>query len=367
MSLSLEQITQLPKVSLHDHLDGGLRVETLIDLAAEIGHELPETEPTELAAWFHKAANSHDLLTYLETFSQTLAVMQTEDGLFRVAREFVQDLAADGIVYGEIRWAPEQHLERGLTLDQAVEAVQSGIEAGIADAADDGHHMQAGQLLCAMRHLDNALDIAKLAVRHRDRGVVGFDIAGPEVGFLPSRHKEAFDYLAENMFPTTVHAGEEGGLDSIRSAIVDGRTLRLGHGVHVAEDIKVTPTGGEYDDVELGEVAQWVLDRSIAIECCPSSNMQTAAMDGIGESIEEHPFDLFYQLGFRATISPDNRLMSDTSVSKELKIVTDTFGYNLDDLELIQLNAAEASFLTLEQREALVEQIIAGFAKARGE
>ncbi|MGB3413285.1 MAG: adenosine deaminase [Microbacteriaceae bacterium] len=363
MSLSLKQIKSLPKISLHDHLDGGVRIKTLIELSAKIGHTLPSTDPKELAAWFHQSADSHDLVTYLKTFDHTIAIMQTVEGLTRVAREFVQDLAEDGVIWGEIRWAPEQHLHQGLTLDQVVEAVQEGIDLGVADAAKKDFHMDAGQILCAMRHQDNALDIAKLAVRHRNIGVVGFDIAGPEIGFLPSRHRAAFEYLAEHMFPTTVHAGEEGGLSSIRSAIVDGRTLRLGHGVHVVEDIQVTDAG-DHNSVVLGEVASWVLDRGIAIECCPRSNMQTAAMDGIGDSIEDHPFDLFYQLGFRATISPDNRLMSDTSVSRELELMVETFEYDLRDLELIQLNAVDAAFLPLDVREELSDRVIAEFAIA---
>lgn len=363
MSMSLNLIKSLPKISLHDHLDGGLRVKTLIELSEEIGHTLPSTDPEKLSKWFHGQADSHDLLRYLSTFEHTLAVMQTAPALFRIAREFVQDLAADGVIWGEIRWAPEQHLLGGLTLEEAVEAVQDGIDQGVQDASDSGFEMGAGQILCAMRHLDHSLEIAQLAVKYRKEGVVGFDIAGPEIGFFPSRHRAAFEYLAEHMFPTTVHAGEEGGLASIRSAIFDGRALRLGHGVHVIEDIEVIE-GEEEDQVSLGDIASWILDRGIAIECCPRSNMQTAAMDGIGEDIEDHPFDLYYQLGFRATISPDNRLMSDTSVSRELELMVDTFDYDLKDLEQIQLNAVDAAFLPLDEREDLAERIMDEFAAA---
>lgn len=354
--LSGVDLATLPKISLHDHLDGGLRPTTIIELADEIGHKLPENEPKALAEWFHQNADSHDLVRYLTTFDQTLAVMQTKTGLRRVAREFVQDLAADGVIYGELRWAPEQHLARGLTLDEVVEAVQEGIDAGVTDVRDTGNDIQVGQLLCAMRHLDRSLEIAELAVRHRNSGVVGFDIAGPEVGFPPLRHKLAFEYLAQNFFPTTVHAGEEGGLESITEAIVAGRALRLGHGVHVAEDIRVEETEDGLFGF-CGELSSWVKDRGIVLECCPSSNLQTAAMDGIGETMEDHPIDLFYELGMRVTVNVDNRLMSNTSMTKEFAILADTFSYDLADFEVFTLNAAEGSFLPQDERELLAEKV----------
>ena len=230
-------ITALPKVSLHDHLDGGLRPQTILDLAPEVGLEVPATDAAALAAWFSSQADSGSLVEYLKTFDITIGVMQTQEGLTRVAREFVQDLGADGVVYGEIRWAPEQHLTRGLTLDQVVEAVQEGLEAGVADVAASGGSIRVGQLVSAMRHADRGLEIAELAVRHRTNGVVGFDIAGAEAGFPASNLRDAFDYLAHNYLPATVHAGEADGIESIRGALFDGRALRLGHGVRLAEDI----------------------------------------------------------------------------------------------------------------------------------
>jgi len=230
-------ISALPKVSLHDHLDGGLRPQTIIELADAIGLDLPETDPAALRRWFATQADSGNLVEYLKTFDVTTAVMQTHEGLARVAREFVQDLAADGVLYGEIRWAPEQHLSRGLTLEDVVEAVQEGIEEGVDDVRHSGRDIRVGQLVTAMRHAGNGRDIAELAVRYRERGVVGFDIAGAEAGFPASNLRPAFDYLAANFFPTTVHAGEADGLESIRSALIDGRALRLGHGVRLAEDI----------------------------------------------------------------------------------------------------------------------------------
>ena len=357
-------IRALPKVSLHDHLDGGLRAQTIIELADEIGLELPATNAPELSNWFADQSDSGSLVEYLKTFDVTTAVMQTSHGLRRVARDFVNDLGADGVVYGEVRWAPEQHLKRGLSLDDAVNAVQAGINEGIDDVRSHGKRIRVGQLVSAMRHAGNGLEIAKLAVRHREQGVVGFDIAGPEDGFPPTNLQEAFDYLMSERFPATVHAGEAAGLDSIESAIFDAHALRLGHGVRIAEDIDLE---GEDDDgtyVSLGRLAQWVRDRRIPLELSPSSNLQTGAITAWGENIEDHPFDLLYQLGFTVTVNTDNRLMSATSVSRELTLLTDTFDYDLADLETFQLNAAEGAFLPIEDREELAEIVSEGFDEA---
>ncbi|HYI33022.1 MAG TPA: adenosine deaminase [Glaciibacter sp.] len=357
-------INSLPKVSLHDHLDGGLRPQTIIELADAIGLELPSTDAQTLGTWFAEQANSGSLIEYLKTFDVTTGVMQTREGLVRVAREFVEDLAIDGVIYGEVRWAPEQHLARGLTLDEAVEAVQEGIEAGIEHVGQTGGRIKIGQLVTAMRHADRGLEIAQLAVRHRENGVVGFDIAGAELGFPAGNHRAAFDYLAQEFFPVTVHAGEADGLDSIRGALFDGRALRLGHGVRLAEDISVERTDTDNTYVTLGPVAQWVRDREIVLELSPSSNLQTGAIAAWGDDIVDHPFDLLYQLDFRVTVNTDNRLMSNTTLSRELAVLSDAFGYELDDLEVFQLNAAEAAFLPLEDREELAESITAGFESA---
>lgn len=358
-------LSSLPKVSLHDHLDGGLRPATIIELAEAVGHTLPSTDTVALGEWFRESANSGSLVRYLETFDHTIAVMQTREGLIRVAKEFVEDLADDGVVYGEVRWAPEQHLQKGLSLDEVVEAVQEGLEAGIEAVSDSGREIQVGQLITAMRHADRGQEIAELAVRHRNKGAVGFDIAGAEDGFLPARFRDAFTFLAENNFPATVHAGEAAGLESIQSALVDGRALRLGHGVRIAEDIMVEFESDEESDdpeeniglVTLGDLASWVRDRGIALEICPSSNLQTGAIANFGEDIESHPVDMLYQLGFNVTINTDNRLMSGVSLTDEFELLVETFDYDLDDLLELTLNAAEAAFLPLEEKEALVEYI----------
>jgi adenosine deaminase len=359
------KIKALPKISLHDHLDGGLRPQTMVELAEKVGHTLPTNDAAKLREWFFESADSGSLERYLETFDHTTAVMQTREGLTRVAKEFVLDLHDYGVIYGEVRWAPEQHLRSGLTLDETVEAVQDGLEQGMKDVEAAGGFIRTGQLVTAMRQNNRGMEIAELAVRHRDNGVVGFDIAGPEKGFMPLNHKAAFDYLAEHMFPVTVHAGEGDGVESIKDAIVSGRALRLGHGVRIIEDIMFSRTEGDTDVVVLGEVSEWVHDRGIALELSPSSNLQTGAISMLGEQLSDHPFDILYELGFKVTVNTDNRLMSRTSLTRELELLMSTFGYSLADLEQFQLNAAESSFQALDDREELIDMISEGFARAQ--
>ena len=371
LALTVEgvDVVTLPKVSLHDHLDGSLRPATILELAEAEGIEVPVLSADELGAWFEAQSNAGSLVEYLKTFDLTCAVMQTHDGLTRVARESVLDLAADGVIYGELRWAPEQHLTRGLSLDEVVECVQEGIEQGVEDAAALGREIDARQIVTAMRHADRSLEIAELAIRHRNRGVfaggvVGFDIAGAEAGFPASKHRAAFDLLATELMPATVHAGEADGLESIRSALFDGRALRLGHGVRLAEDVRVETIESEVTTVSLGELAQWVKDRGIPLELSPSSNLQTGAIASWGSTMEAHPFDLFFQLGFAVTVNTDNRLQSATTLSRELTLLADAFGYGVADLEAFQLNAAIAAFLPLDEREELTERIHDGFMDA---
>ncbi|MBI5159919.1 MAG: adenosine deaminase, partial [Micrococcales bacterium] len=338
-SVQGRSIRQLPKVSLHDHLDGGLRPATVLELGRAEGLDLPAATPETLADWFHAQSVSGSLVEYLKTFDLTIAVMQTEENLRRIAREFVEDLVADGVVCGEIRWAPEQHLTRGLSLDAAVAAVQAGIDEAVIAA---GGRIRVGQLVSAMRQNDRGLEIAELALRHRDAGVVGFDIAGPEAGFPASRMSDAFDLLLSEGLPITVHAGEADGIESIRGAIVDGHALRLGHGVRIMEDIEVRDRGEGDVGLRLGRLAQWVKDRRMPLETSPSSNLDTQAFTGT--RMDQHPLDLLFQVGFAVTINTDNRLMSRTTLSRELGRVVDAFGYGLDELLAFQLNAAEGAF-----------------------
>lgn len=366
-------LRELPKVSLHDHLDGSLRCATLIELAEQAGHELPEREADVLAERFRQNADSGSLERYLEAFDHTTAVMQSAENLRRIAKEYVEDLAADGVVYAEVRWAPEQHLQRGLALDETVEAVQAGLEDGMESVQAVDGVIVVGQLLSAMRQAERADEIVELALRHRDRGVIGFDIAGPEAGFPPSKFSEAFTRLADQMLPATVHAGEGDGVESVRDALVAGRAQRLGHGVRVAEDITVT-TGSESRsktgedgsedlvEVELGPVAQWVRDRGIHLEVSPTSNLQTGAVAGFASTgkagLADHPFDMLYQLGFNVGVNTDNRLVSGVTLSHELAQLAVTFDYGLDELADFQVNALESSFLGYEERQALTAVLL---------
>jgi adenosine deaminase len=350
--LTPDAIQRAPKVLLHDHLDGGLRPQTIIELAAEIGYtQLPSTDPAALGHWFREAADSGSLERYLETFSHTVAVMQTAGGLTRVAREAVEDLAADGVVYAEIRWAPEQHVESGLTLNQVVEAVLAGFQEGQAAAAARGQTIRVGAIATAMRHAARSREIAELAVTYRDAGVVGFDIAGAEAGFPPTRHLDAFEYLRRENYHFTIHAGEAFGLPSIWEAIQWCGADRLGHGVRIVDDITAGGT--------LGRLAQYVRDRRIPLEMCPSSNVQT----GAAKSIAEHPIGTLRRLHFRVTVNTDNRLMSGTSMSREMSLLVHAFGYTWRDLQWFTINAMKSAFIGFDDRLSIIdEQIKPGYA-----
>jgi adenosine deaminase len=344
-----EEIRRAPKALLHDHLDGGLRPETVVELADAVGHRLPATDPAELGRWFTAAADSGSLERYLETFAHTVAVMQTPEALYRVAEECALDLAADGVVYAEVRYAPEQHLERGLSLPEVVEAVLAGLEAGSLRARAAGTPIRIGALLTAMRHAARSTEIAELAIRYRDVGVVGFDIAGAEAGYPPTRHLDAFEYLQRENFHFTIHAGEGFGLPSIWQAIQWCGADRLGHGVRIVDDIESTPDGPR-----LGRLAAYVRDKRIPLELCPSSNVQT----GAAASVAEHPIGLLRDLRFRVTVNTDNRLMSATSMSREMSILVDAFGYGWADLQWFTINAMKSSFIPFDERLVLINDVI---------
>ena len=344
-----EQIKRAPKVLLHDHLDGGLRPQTIIDLAPD-DHVLPATEAEALRHWFEDSAGSGSLERYLETFEHTVAVMQTADNLRRVARECVEDLAEDGVVYAEVRYAPEQHLNGGLELAQVVEAVRDGFLEGEEQARRDGRPIVVRQLLTAMRHQARSQEIAELVVAYRDQGVVGFDIAGAEAGYPPTRHLAAFEYLQRENAHFTIHAGEAFGLPSIWQAIQWCGADRLGHGVRIIDDITVKPDG----EVSLGRLASYVRDKRIPLEMCPSSNIQT----GAAPSIDEHPIGLLTQLRFRVTVNTDNRLMSGTSMSREMALLVDAFDYDMGDLRWFTINAMKSAFVPFDERLAIIDEVI---------
>ena len=361
---TLETIRRLPKVSLHDHLDGGLRPSTIVEIASANGHALPTTDPEQLGEWFRESADSGSLVRYLETFDHTIAVMQDAESLARVATESVLDLAADGVVYGELRYAPEQHLGGGLTLDEVVLAVEEGMRRGEEQAAAAGTPIRVGTLVTAMRHADRSTEIADLALRHRDVGVVGFDIAGAELGFPPSRHVEAFDRLHAANFPVTIHAGEADGLSSIADALHTCGADRIGHGVRIVEDVELLGGTDRFGmpAARLGRLAAWVRDRGTALELCPSSNVQT----GAATSVAEHPVTVLKDLGFHVTVNTDNRLMSGTTLSREFTLLVEEAGWTLADVERATLTALTASFLPFERRIELLTDVMApGFTAGR--
>jgi adenosine deaminase len=352
--LGLATIREAPKVLLHDHLDGGLRPRTVIELARENGYrELPTDDPDELSRWFTRGADRKSLELYLEGFRHTVAVMQSRDAIERVAAECAEDLAADGVVYAEVRMAPELLTDGGLSLDEVTEAMLAGFRRG-----SDGRPITIGLIITAMRQAARSVEIAELAVRHRDGGVVGFDIAGPEAGYPPTRHLDAFHLIARENFHFTIHAGEGFGLPSIWEALQWCGAERLGHGVRIVDDITVRPDGR----VTLGRLASYVRDRRVPLEMCPTSNVHT----GAAASVAEHPIDLLRRLRFRVTVNTDNRLMSGISMSSEFATLHEAFGIGLDDMEWLTLNAMKSAFWPFDGRLRIInEQIKPGYATLR--
>ncbi|MEZ5215638.1 MAG: adenosine deaminase [Ilumatobacteraceae bacterium] len=345
MSVDQNSLLRAPKALLHDHLDGGNRPSTVIELAAEYGYKnLPTTDRDELSAWFHRGAKRNDLVLYLETFAHTVGVMQHRDAIERVAHECAADLAADGVVYAEVRFAPELHTEAGLTLDEVIESVLAGFASGSA-----GTELTIYAICSAMRTAARSLEIAEKAVAFRDRGVVGFDIAGAEAGYPPTRHLDAFQYVARENFHATIHAGEAFGLPSIWEAVQFCGAERLGHGVRIVDDI----TGGPGQE-RLGRLASYIRDRRIPLELCPTSNVNT----GVVGSIAEHPIGLLRRLRFRVTVNTDNRLMSDTSMTNEFVQLAEGFGYGLDDFEWLTVNAMKSAFAPFDERLRIINGLV---------
>ena len=357
---TLDQIKALPKALLHDHLDGGLRPETIIEIADEIGYEkLPTKDPEKLATWFEESCNSGSLVRYLETFDHTIAVMQRHEDLVRVARECVIDLARDGVVYAEVRGAPELFTTQGLSIDKVVEATLEGYRQGIEIARSEGNSIRVESILCALRQNHRDRDAARAVVKYRDKGVVGFDIAGPEDGYPPTNQLQTFEYLRRENAHFTIHAGEAYGLPSIWEAIQYCGAERLGHGVRIIDDIDFS---GEKP--VFGRLAAYIRDRRIPLEICPTSNLQT----GAAKTMAEHPIGKLSELRFRVTVNTDNRLMSRTSMSNEMYQLVKTFHWTLADLQRVTVNALKSAFIPFEERLRIIEDVVKpGFAKVAAE
>lgn len=351
-----EFIQSLPKVELHDHLDGGLRPSTVIELADEIGYKLPcPKTAADVEAWFRRGADRRSLPLYLEGFSTTCALMQTEKALERVAFEAVEDLAADNVVYAEIRFAPILSTAKGLNLEAVVESVIRGMKRGSEKTG-----MKFGLILCALRNMDAqvSLETAELAVEYRNQGVVGFDIAGDENGHPPKRHLEAFQYIRDRNFNITIHAGEAFGPESIWQALQICGAHRIGHGTRLIEDMVVEGTTIK----KAGSLSEFVRDRRIPLECCLSSNIQTGAAD----SLEAHSFIVFFKNHYRVCLCTDNRLMSGTTLTHEMDLAVKTYGLTCADLEKLTINAMKSAFIGYDERVKIIyDQIKPRFALAK--
>ncbi|MBI3817515.1 MAG: adenosine deaminase [Planctomycetes bacterium] len=349
-------LRRMPKVLLHEHLDGGLRPATIVELAQECGYGgLPSQNPAELAEWFRRGADRKSLALYLEGFAHTIAVMQSPSALERVAFEAVEDCYHDGIVYVELRFAPVFHSERGLSLEKIMESVLLGMSR-----ARNKYGVECGLIVCGMRHREDSLEMAELALDFRDRGCVGFDLAGEEAGHPPKRHLAGFDAMRRGNYYITIHAGEAFGRDSIWQAIQICGAHRIGHATRLIEDIVVH----EGKVLKLGPLAQFVLDRRIPLEICLSSNVQTGAVP----SLDEHPFGVYFREHFRVTLNTDNRLMSATTLTKECQLAVNLFKLDFDDLEKIMINAMKSAFIPYDERcEIIFGKIKPGYKKLREE
>jgi adenosine deaminase len=347
----------VPKVVLHDHLDGGVRPSTVIQLAKDGGYtKLPTRDPEELSKWFHRGAQRGSLPLFLEGFAHTCGVMQTEEALERVAYEMMEDMHNDGVVYVETRFAPVFHTDMGLHWDEVTNAVLRGLERGKRDFG-----VEFGIVICAMRHMNLSGEMAELAVDFRERGVVGFDLAGEEGGFPPKKHVDAFHYIQRENFNITIHAGEAFGKESIWQAIQWCGAHRIGHATRLIEDIGLDKRDKK-KIVKMGYLAQYILDKRIPLEICLKSNLDTGAVD----DIRDHPFGVLYRYKFRVTLNTDDRLMSDTTMTKEFALAEKAFGLELEDFEKLTINAMKSAFQPYNRRIRLIYDIIKpGYAKAR--
>lgn len=354
--MTTEEIIRLaPKVLLHDHLDGGLRPQTIIELANDLKYKkLPTKDPIELGAWFHRGANKGNLVEYLQGFEHTTAVMQTKESLERVAYEMMEDMKNDGVCYVETRFAPVFHTSKGLYNEDVVSAVLAGLEKGKKDFG-----VGYGLILCGMRNMKNTLEIAELAVNFRHQGVVGFDLAGEEGGYPPKKHIEAFQFIQRENFNITIHAGEAFGKESIWQAIQWCGAHRIGHATHLIEDITLDEKGNA---AGFGDLAQYILDKRIPLEICLLSNVHTGAVD----KIENHPFGILFKEKFRVTINTDDRLMSDTTMTKEFLTAIEYFKLNLEDIEKITINSMKSAFIPYKERlEYIYKTIKPGYQKIK--
>ncbi|MFW6139104.1 MAG: adenosine deaminase, partial [Spirochaetota bacterium] len=337
------------------HLDGGLRPETIVELAEQHQVKLPYSDPRQLGKWFHHHSVKGKLSDYLKGFEITTGVMQTTHALYRVSYEMMEDMKNDGVVYVESRFSPIFHTRRGLSYDQIVDAVLRGMKDG-----SNNFGVRFGLIICAMRNMapSRSLEMAKLAVRYRNQGAVGFDLAGDEIGYPPKDHLRAFYYIQRNNFFITIHAGEAFGKESIWQALQFCGTHRIGHGLHLKDDIMISNN----HIIEMGSLAQYVLDRRIPLEFCLSSNLHIGAVP----DLKYHPFHIFFRNGFRVTLNTDNRLMSSTTLTQEFFRAVKQYNLDLRDIEKLSLNAMKSAFAHFPSRLDIIYNIIKpGYARIK--
>lgn len=344
-----DRLSKLPKALLHDHLDGGLRPDTILDLADDIGYEgLPAEHVEDLRAWFDQSG-SGSLPRYLEAFEHTVSVMQTREALERVTVEALEDLAIDGVIYAELRFAPSLHTRRGLTRAEVVEAICAGLARGRQTTG-----IVAGVIVDAMRQSNDSDEVAEVALAFRDRGVVAFDLAGPERSFPADLHLRACRRVREANLGLTIHAGEADGPHSVWMALQRCGAHRVGHGVRIIEDAEVS------DDslAAIGPVATYVRDHQVPLEICIASNLDTGGWDDPAA----HPVGLLHRSGFNVTLNTDNRLMSATSMTDEFELAVEHHGFEMADLRSVTERAIRAGFCPYQERWPLLEKV----AKAYG-
>ncbi len=335
MEIPIEILEQLPKTDLHVHLDGSLRIPTLIDLAKRQGVELPSSNPEELAPIVMSGKNCKNLAEYLQGFDITLSVMQEEEALYRIAYELAEDAAAENVWYMEVRYSPILHTRKGMKLTTIVDAVIEGLQA-----AEKKFNIKTGVIICGMRNInpETSLLLAELAVAYKNRGVVAFDLAGQEENYPAKHHKEAFFLIRKNNINTTAHAGEAYGPESIHQAIHYCGAHRIGHGTRLYED---------------GDLLNYVNDHRIPLEICLTSNVQT----GAAASFSSHPLRFYYDYGLRLSINTDNRLISDTTVTKELYLAAKHLDFTLDDIKSLIVDGFKSAFLPNRVKSIMLNMV----------
>ncbi len=334
--LSLQDLQRLPKTDLHVHLDGSLRLETILDLATQQKVKLPADTPEGLRPFVQMGEDCKSLVEYLKAFEVTLSVMQTHESLVRTAFELAEDAARENVRYLEVRYSPILHQQKGLTLHGIVQAVLEGLAL-----AEKKYPIKTGVILCGMRHIspEISLKLADLTVAFKNKGVVGFDLAGAEEDFPAKKHKEAFGRVLANNINCTLHAGEAYGPESIHQAIHACGAHRIGHGVRLVED---------------GDLLNYVNDHRIPLECCPSSNVQTKAV----KRMADHPIRLYYDLGLRVTVNTDNRMVTNTSVSQEYLVLHEQLGFTLDEIKELIIMGFKSAFLPYAIKRAMLADVV---------